>query len=50
MILMGLELHHTPVMTPEIMQALDRMLASFVDQARMKLPGPTYNPCYKVVS
>jgi hypothetical protein len=34
----------------DIMQALDRMLASFVDQARMKLPGTTYSPCYRVVS
>ena len=34
----------------EIMQALDSLLASFVEQARMKLPGPTYSPCYRVVS
>ncbi len=34
----------------DIMQALDRLLASFVDQARMKLPGTTYSPCYRVVS
>ena len=34
----------------DIMQALDRMLASFVEQRRMKLPGTTYQPCYKVVS
>ena len=34
----------------DIMQALDRMLASFVGQRRMKLPGTTYQPCYKVVS
>ena len=35
---------------PEIMQALDGLLASFVEQKRMKLPGTTYKPCYKVVS
>jgi len=34
----------------DIMQALDRMLASFVEQRRMKLPGTTYQPCYRVVS
>jgi hypothetical protein len=34
----------------EIMHALDRLLASFVEQARMKLPGTTYSPCYQVVS
>jgi len=34
----------------DIMEALDRMLASFVEQRRMKLPGTTYQPCYKVVS
>ena len=34
----------------DIMQALDRLLASFVEQRRMKLPGTTYKPCYKVVS
>ncbi len=34
----------------EIMQALDKMLASFVEQGRMKLPGPVYIPCYRVVS
>jgi len=34
----------------EIMQALDSLLASFVEQRRMKLPGPTYHPCYRVVS
>jgi predicted Rossmann-fold nucleotide-binding protein len=34
---------------PEIMRALDKMLASFVVQQRMKLPGGTaYEPCYKV--
>jgi len=34
----------------EIMQAMDRLLASFTDQARMKLPGVGYDPCYRVVS
>ena len=35
----------------EIMLALDRLLASFVKQQRMKLPGASsYSPCYKVVS
>jgi len=35
---------------PEIMQALDGLLASFIEQRRMKLPGTEYSPCYKVVS
>jgi predicted Rossmann-fold nucleotide-binding protein len=34
----------------EVMQALDRLLASFIEQRRMKLPGSTYIPCYKIVS
>jgi pyrimidine/purine-5'-nucleotide nucleosidase len=33
---------------PEIMRALDAMLASFVAQQRMKLPGSVYTPCYRV--
>jgi predicted Rossmann-fold nucleotide-binding protein len=33
---------------PAIMRALDKMLASFVAQHRMKLPGSTYVPCYRV--
>ena len=33
---------------PEIMRALDKMLASFVEQQRMKLPGTAYVPCYRV--
>jgi len=32
----------------EIMQALDALLASFVDQRRMKISGE-YRPCYRVV-
>ncbi len=35
---------------PEIMQALDALLASFVAQRRMKLPGTIYSPCYRVVA
>ncbi|HEY8009438.1 MAG TPA: nucleotide 5'-monophosphate nucleosidase PpnN [Rudaea sp.] len=34
---------------PQIMRALDKMLASFVAQQRMKLPGTSsYVPCYRV--
>ncbi|MBS0515100.1 MAG: LOG family protein [Proteobacteria bacterium] len=33
---------------PEIMRALDKMLTSFVEQQRMKLPGTAYVPCYRV--
>jgi predicted Rossmann-fold nucleotide-binding protein len=29
-----------------IMQSLDDLLHSFVDQQRMKVPGKTYTPCY----
>ncbi len=36
---------------PRIMRALDELLASFVAQHRMKLPGSTaYNPCYRLAS
>ncbi|MBP7624903.1 MAG: LOG family protein [Xanthomonadales bacterium] len=36
---------------PEIMAALDRLLAAFVQQHRMKLPGgAAYQPCYRVVA
>jgi len=35
---------------PEIMHALDKLLTSFIEQRRMKLPGTTYSPCYRVVS
>ena len=35
----------------EIMTALDELLAAFVQQHRMKLPGgAAYTPCYRVVS
>ena len=33
---------------PEIMQALDGLLRSFVDQRRMKISG-VFHPCYRVV-
>jgi predicted Rossmann-fold nucleotide-binding protein len=33
----------------EIMQRLDRLLAAFVEQNRMKLPGTRYEPCYQIV-
>jgi predicted Rossmann-fold nucleotide-binding protein len=32
-----------------IMGPMDALLASFVEQSRMKLPGKTYTPCYKVI-
>ena len=32
----------------DIMQALDALLASFVVQQRMKLPGARYVPCYRI--
>ncbi|MDH5784498.1 MAG: nucleotide 5'-monophosphate nucleosidase PpnN [Chromatiales bacterium] len=32
----------------EIMKRLDALLASFVEQHRMKLPGKTYIPCYRI--
>jgi hypothetical protein len=35
---------------PEIMPLLDELLASFVAQRRMKLPGSAYRPCYRLVS
>ena len=36
---------------PEIMEALDAMLHSFVEQHRMKLPSPEgYKPCYRLVT
>lgn len=31
-----------------IMAMMDKLLASFVEQQRMKLPGTAYVPCYKV--
>ena len=32
-----------------IMESMDALLASFVDQHRMKLPGKEYVPCYRIV-
>jgi predicted Rossmann-fold nucleotide-binding protein len=32
-----------------IMQPMDRLLTRYVNQQRMKLPGSTYHPCYRVV-
>jgi predicted Rossmann-fold nucleotide-binding protein len=34
---------------PEIMEPMDALLAAFVEQHRMKLPGKEYVPCYRVV-
>jgi predicted Rossmann-fold nucleotide-binding protein len=34
---------------PTIMGPMDALLASFVAQSRMKLPGKAYTPCYRVV-
>ncbi len=33
----------------EIMEPMDALLASFVEQHRMKLPGTKYVPCYKII-
>lgn len=33
----------------EIMALMDSLLASFVEQHRMKLPGKKYVPCYKII-
>jgi hypothetical protein len=33
----------------EIMALMDSLLASFVEQHRMKLPGKKYLPCYKII-
>lgn len=33
---------------PDLMKSLDALLASFVSQQRMKLPGSEYIPCYEV--
>ncbi len=33
-----------------IMQPMDALLKSFVEQSRMKLPGKAYHPCYRVVA
>lgn len=33
----------------KIMTLMDKLLSSFVEQQRMKLPGSKYIPCYKVI-
>lgn len=33
---------------PQIMAMMDKLLREFVEQQRMKLPGATYVPCYKI--
>ncbi|MBO1254121.1 LOG family protein [Alteromonas sp. 5E99-2] len=35
---------------PELMNRMDTLLASFVEQQRMKLPGSKYTPCYTIDS
>jgi len=32
----------------DVMSPLDRLLAAFVEQGRMKLPGTKYEPCYRL--
>ncbi len=32
-----------------LMEQLDRLLAAFVEQGRMKLPGMRYEPCYRII-
>ncbi|MGY0215835.1 nucleotide 5'-monophosphate nucleosidase PpnN [Endozoicomonadaceae bacterium StTr2] len=34
----------------ELMERMDVLLQSFVDQYRMKLPGTVYTPCYQIIS
>ncbi|ART79644.1 nucleotide 5'-monophosphate nucleosidase PpnN [Oceanisphaera avium] len=33
---------------PEMMHMMDKLLQQFVEQGRMKLPGTTYVPCYRI--
>jgi len=33
-----------------LMRDLDTLLAAFVEQGRMKLPGSVYHPCYRVIT
>ena len=33
----------------EIMEPMDALLAAFVEQQRMRLPGTAYVPCYKII-
>ena len=35
---------------PGVMRLVDELLAAFVAQGRMKLPGSTYKPCYRLVA
>ncbi|MCW8994667.1 MAG: nucleotide 5'-monophosphate nucleosidase PpnN [Psychromonas sp.] len=35
---------------PQLMKKVDRLLESFIEQGRMKLPGSTYIPCYKIIN
>jgi len=35
---------------PRLMQLIDRLLVSFVDQQRMKLPLSDYHACYEIVT
>ena len=35
---------------PELMRALDNLLRGFVEQQRMRLPGHSYEPCYRIRS
>jgi predicted Rossmann-fold nucleotide-binding protein len=35
---------------PAIMEPMDSLLTSFVEQSRMKLPGKAYVPCYRIVT
>ena len=32
------------------MKRMDKLLQSFVDQQRMKLPGSKYEPCYEIIT
>ncbi|WMC11429.1 nucleotide 5'-monophosphate nucleosidase PpnN [Oceanimonas pelagia] len=33
---------------PKLMKMMDKLLRQFVEQQRMKLPGSTYVPCYRI--
>jgi hypothetical protein len=35
---------------PTVMGLLDELLAAFVEQRRMRLPGSTYRPVYRLVA
>jgi predicted Rossmann-fold nucleotide-binding protein len=35
---------------PALMEPMDSLLTSFVEQSRMKLPGKAYVPCYRIVT